>query len=53
MHCHFYILFSRCKNRYYIGATCDELKERVRRHNSNHKKGLLTPEFLFFLTLEG
>ncbi|AEL26194.1 hypothetical protein Cycma_2452 [Cyclobacterium marinum DSM 745] len=39
MHCHFYILFSRCKNRYYIRATCDELKERVRRYNSNHKKG--------------
>ena len=39
MDCHFYILFSASKNRYYIGATCDDLKERVRKHNSNHKKG--------------
>ena len=39
MSCHFYILFSKNKNRFYIGATCDELKERVRKHNSNHKKG--------------
>ncbi|AEL26192.1 GIY-YIG nuclease family protein [Cyclobacterium marinum] len=30
---------AKTKNRYYIGATCDELKERVRRHNSHHKKG--------------
>ena len=39
MACHFYILFSASKNRYYIGATCDELNERIRKHNSNHKKG--------------
>ena len=32
-----YILFSSSKNKYYIGHTGDELSERVRRHNSNHK----------------
>ncbi len=32
-----YILFSKIKNRYYIGYTHDELPERIRRHNSNHK----------------
>ncbi|EPR69411.1 hypothetical protein ADICYQ_1513 [Cyclobacterium qasimii M12-11B] len=32
-------MFSGIKNRFYIGATCDDLKERVRKHNSNHKKG--------------
>ncbi|MDO6439877.1 GIY-YIG nuclease family protein [Cyclobacterium sp. 1_MG-2023] len=31
---HFYILFSKTRNRFYIGATCDDLDERVRRHNS-------------------
>ncbi|MBD3628710.1 GIY-YIG nuclease family protein [Cyclobacterium sp.] len=39
MPCHFYILFSETKNRFYIGATCDHLDQRVRRHNANHKKG--------------
>jgi putative endonuclease len=39
MACHFYILFSEIRNRFYIGATCDELEERVRRHNAKHKKG--------------
>ncbi|MDO6439875.1 GIY-YIG nuclease family protein [Cyclobacterium sp. 1_MG-2023] len=39
MDCHFYILFSKTRNRFYIGATCDDLDERVRRHNSLHKKG--------------
>jgi putative endonuclease len=39
MACHFYILFSEAKNRFYTGATCDDLDERVRKHNSNHKKG--------------
>lgn len=32
-----YILFSKSKNKYYIGHTGDELQERVRKHNSNHK----------------
>ena len=35
--CHTYILFSATLNRYYIGSTRDDLAERIRRHNSNHK----------------
>jgi putative endonuclease len=34
---HVYILFSPSKNKYYIGYTGDELLERIRKHNSNHK----------------
>ncbi|MDI9312678.1 MAG: GIY-YIG nuclease family protein [Limnohabitans sp.] len=32
-----YILYSRQRNRYYIGYTRDDLVERLRKHNSNHK----------------
>jgi len=32
-----YIIFSILRNRYYIGSTRDDLSERIRRHNSNHK----------------
>jgi len=32
-----YILYSVFRNKYYIGSTCDEISERLRRHNSNHK----------------
>jgi putative endonuclease len=32
-----YILFSPIKNKYYVGYTADELVERIKRHNSNHK----------------
>ncbi len=35
--CFCYILFSKSLNRYYIGHTCDNLPERIRKHNSNHK----------------
>jgi putative endonuclease len=34
---HTYILFSSTLNKYYIGHTGDELQERLRKHNSNHK----------------
>ena len=34
---HVYILFSKNKNRYYIGFTGDDLAERIRKHNTNHK----------------
>ena len=33
----FYILYSDTLDRYYIGHTEDDMKERLRRHNSNHK----------------
>ena len=33
----FYILYSKSIDKFYIGATCDEMDERLRRHNSNHK----------------
>jgi putative endonuclease len=32
-----YILYSLFKDRYYIGHTGEELTERIRKHNSNHK----------------
>jgi len=31
-----YILFSKSKNKYYIGSTSD-LDDRIKKHNSNHK----------------
>ena len=34
---HLYILYSPSKQKYYIGHTGDELKERLRKHNTNHK----------------
>ncbi len=35
--CYFYILYSQTLDKYYIGHTCDELSERLRRHNTNHR----------------
>jgi len=32
-----YILFSPTLNKYYVGYTGDNLEERLRKHNSNHK----------------
>ena len=32
-----YILYSSSRNTYYVGNTSDELSERLRKHNSNHK----------------
>jgi len=32
-----YILFSKSLDKYYVGHTGDELPERVRKHNTNHK----------------
>jgi putative endonuclease len=32
-----YILFSATLDKYYTGYTGDDLLERIRRHNSNHK----------------
>ena len=34
---HVYILFSKNKNRYHIGFTGDDLAERIRKHNTNHR----------------
>ena len=34
---HFYILRSETLQKYYLGHTGDSLKERLRKHNSNHK----------------
>jgi putative endonuclease len=33
----FYILYSKSIDKFYVGATCDELAERLRKHNTNHK----------------
>lgn len=32
-----YILYSSSLDKYYIGFTGDDLDERIRKHNSNHK----------------
>ncbi|HRD37695.1 MAG TPA: GIY-YIG nuclease family protein [Bacteroidia bacterium] len=32
-----YILYSNGMNKYYVGFTTDELRERIRKHNTNHK----------------
>jgi putative endonuclease len=32
-----YILYSTTRNKYYVGYTGDDLQERLRKHNSNHK----------------
>ena len=32
-----YILYSKNIDRYYVGRTGDSLKERLRKHNTNHK----------------
>jgi putative endonuclease len=37
MYCAFYILFSASRNAFYVGHTCDDLSERLRKHNSHHK----------------
>jgi len=33
----FYILYSDTRTRFYVGCTGDEMQERLRKHNSNHK----------------
>jgi len=33
----FYILWSVKADKFYIGHTTDDIEERIRRHNSNHK----------------
>jgi len=32
-----YILFSPSKDKYYVGYTGDDINERIRKHNTNHK----------------
>jgi putative endonuclease len=34
--CKTYILYSSIRNKYYVGHTCDELDERIRKHKTNH-----------------
>ena len=34
---HTYILYSAQLDKHYVGATSDELEQRIRRHNTNHK----------------
>jgi len=35
--CFCYILFSQSLNKYYIGHSCEDLNERLRKHLSDHK----------------
>nr|WP_026769897.1 GIY-YIG nuclease family protein [Asinibacterium sp. OR53] len=32
-----YIIYSAIKDRFYIGYTGDDISERIRKHNTNHK----------------
>jgi putative endonuclease len=34
--CIAYILYSKKADKYYYGHTCDDLSERLRKHNSKH-----------------
>jgi len=36
MPCFTYIIYSASIDKFYIGATCDLIQERLRKHNSNH-----------------
>ncbi len=35
--CYTYILYSETLDKFYIGQTCENLDERLRKHLSNHK----------------
>jgi putative endonuclease len=35
--CFTYILYSSKLDQFYIGFTCNDLEERLRKHNSHHK----------------
>ncbi|WP_288243798.1 GIY-YIG nuclease family protein [uncultured Chryseobacterium sp.] len=35
--CYCYILFSQSLNKYYIGHSCENLQERLRKHISDHR----------------
>ncbi|AZA82618.1 excinuclease ABC subunit C [Chryseobacterium lactis] len=35
--CYCYILYSKSLNKYYIGHSCEDLQERLRKHMSDHK----------------
>ena len=37
MHFNVYILYSSIRDRYYVGHTGDDLRERLRKHNTDHK----------------
>ncbi|MCB9224198.1 MAG: GIY-YIG nuclease family protein [Crocinitomicaceae bacterium] len=37
MEFHLYILYSTSIDHYYIGYTGDNINERIKKHNSNHK----------------
>jgi putative endonuclease len=37
MNFHVYILYSTMLDKFYVGFTGDELAERLRKHNSNHR----------------
>ena len=35
--CYCYILFSQSLNKYYIGHSCENIQERLRKHLSEHR----------------
>ncbi|WP_353842940.1 GIY-YIG nuclease family protein, partial [Algoriphagus sp.] len=37
MPCYFYILYSTKLDKFYVGHTCEDLGERVRKHLTNHQ----------------
>ncbi|MEP0711350.1 GIY-YIG nuclease family protein [Algoriphagus sp.] len=36
MACHFYVLHSSILDQFYLGHSCEDLNERLRKHLSNH-----------------
>ncbi len=34
---HLYIIYSKSAGKFYVGVTGEDVNERIRRHNSNHK----------------
>jgi len=37
MNCYTYILYSKILDKYYVGHTCMDLEDRLKKHNTNHK----------------
>ena len=35
--CHCYILYSKSLDKYYIGHSCEDVQDRLRKHLSNYK----------------
>ena len=53
--CYTYILYSETLDKFYIGHTCENIDERLRKHLSNHKgftANIKDWKIVYFETLE-